>query len=177
MATLSIAVSPVDHQQGSPDAPVTLVEYGDYECPHCAAAHPVVKALQREFGDQLRFVFRNFPLSNLHPQAMSAAALSEFAAEHGRFWDMHDRLLEQDARLTDPVFDRLTEELGLPLSAMRRALADEVYSDRIRSDFRGGVRSGVNGTPTFYLNGTRFDGTPSQADLARAIHQILNLAR
>src|SRR5208282_3973771 len=104
MATLKVPVSPEDHAQGHDDAPVTLVEYGDYECPHCGRAYPIVQRVQKHFGEKLRFVFRNFPLSEMHPHAEAAAETAEFAGAHGKFWEMHDLLFENQARLGGSLF-------------------------------------------------------------------------
>lgn len=168
MATLKIPVGSKDHAQGDAGAPVTLVEYGDYECPYCGAAYPIVKQLQERFGDDLRFVFRNFPIAELHPNAMSAASAAEYAAVHGRFWEAHDALYENQRQLGMPFYEELATELGLLPADMRVALESGTFEERIRSDFTGGVRSGVNGTPSFFLNGTRFDGADFEA-MANAI--------
>lgn len=160
-----------DHMQGDQSAECTLVEYGDYECPYCARAHPIVKRLQRHFGKRLRFVFRNFPLSQLHPHAESAAETAEFAADKGKFWEMHDLLFENQSRLDMAVFERLAEELHLSAPELREALNGRDYLARARADFAGGVRSGVNGTPTFFINDLRNDGSFEYEDLRAAIEE------
>jgi protein-disulfide isomerase len=144
---------------GPHDAPVTLVEYGDYECPHCGRAHPVVKAVQRELEGQLRFVFRNFPLAEAHPHALVAAQAAEAAGAQGRFWEMHDLIFEnQDAlELADLV--GYAESLGLDTRRFEADLEAGTFAKKVRDDFRSGVRSGVNGTPTFFINGARYDGS------------------
>src|SRR5258706_16241207 len=109
MATLKALVNSDDHIQGHPDAPVILVEYGDYECPHCGYAYPITKRVQKHFGRQLAFVFRNFPLSEMHPHAESAAEAAEFAAANGRFWEMHDGIFENQTRLGQPFLLELAE--------------------------------------------------------------------
>lgn len=147
-----------DHAQGAADAAVTLVEYGDYECPYCGAAYPIVKRLQRQMGDRLRFVFRNFPISTSHPHAEAAAEAAEAAAAQERFWEMHDRLYENQRRLGDRDLRSHAEAIGLDLERFDRELADGTHADRVRDDFMSGVRSGVNGTPTFFINGRRHDG-------------------
>ncbi len=158
MAKLRASVTPKDHIQGPQDAEVTLVEYGDYECPHCGRAYPVVKRVQKHFGKRLLFVFRNFPLSEMHPHAESAAEAAEFAGAQGKFWEMHDLLFENQERLSEPLYLELAEELSLSPEALRQALEEGIYKAPVRADFRGGVRSGVNGTPTFFINGERHDG-------------------
>jgi protein-disulfide isomerase len=157
-AVLTVPVSEDrDHIQGAPDAPVTLVEYGDYECPYCGAAEPIVKQVQARMGDRLRFVFRNFPLTTAHPHAEHAAEAAEAAAAQGRFWEMHDLLFANQRRLGDADLRAYAEELGLDLEAFDRDLAEHVHAARVQEDFMSGVRSGVNGTPTFFINGARHD--------------------
>jgi protein-disulfide isomerase len=156
---LTPPVSARDHIAGTDDAPVTLVEYGDYECPYCGMAYPTVKTAQRELGSQLRFVFRNFPLAESHPHARLAAQAAEAAAAQGRFWEMHDMLYEhQDALDTEDLIG-YTRALGLDSAQFARDLEAGTYAKRVRDDFRSGVRSGVNGTPTFFVNGERYDGS------------------
>ena len=156
---LSPPVSASDHVAGPDDAPVTLVEYGDYECPHCGMAHPVVKRARRELGSQLRFVFRNFPLAEIHPHARLAAQAAEAAAAQGRFWEMHDMIFEHQDALEVEDLVGYAKSLGLDAVKFARDLEAGTYAKRVRDDFRSGVRSGVNGTPTFFINGTRYDGS------------------
>ena len=147
-----------DHSQGPADAPVTMVEYGDYECPYCGAAYSVIKDIQRQMGADLRFVFRNFPITSSHPRAQEAAEAAEAAAAQGRFWEMHDVLFEHQDELGLGHLRRYARELGLDLRRFDYDLADNVYTGRVRDDFMSGVRSGVNGTPTFFINGVRYNG-------------------
>ena len=169
MSTLKIPVGPEDHVQGSADAECTLVEYGDYECPHCAHADPIFKRLQRHLGKRLRFVFRNFPLSQLHPHAEAAAETAEFAAARGKFWEMHDLIFENQSSLSLALFEKLAQQLGLSSADLLDALNRKEYEARVRADFTGGVRSGVNGTPTFFINGQRHNGPFEYEDLLAAI--------
>jgi len=169
MAILKVPVTPQDHIQGDPNAARTLVEYGDYECPHCGRAYPIVKAVQKRFGRELRFVFRHFPLSEIHPHAESAAEAAEFAGAHGRFWEMHDLIFENQDRLGIPLLLELAEELGLGATTLHGVLARREYAPRVRNDFLGGVRSGVNGTPTFFVDGHRHDGPFELEDLVAAL--------
>ena len=147
-----------DHVAGPTDAPVTLVEYGDFECPYCAMAYPIVKSLQRRLGKRLRLVFRNFPLRQSHPHAQHAAESAEAAGAQGAFWPMHDRLFEGQHALEDADLLRYARALSLDAPRVERELADGTHTRRVRDHFRGGVRSGVNGTPTFFINSVRFDG-------------------
>src|SRR6185436_13310711 len=157
-----------DHIDGLPDALVTLVEYGDYECPYCGAAYPIVKEVQARMGDELRFVFRNFPITTSHPHAEHAAEAAEAAAAQGRFWEMHDYLYEHQRGLTDQDLHQYAEELGLDVDRFDSELAEHVHGPRVREDFMSGVRSGVNGTPTFYINGRRHDDSYDAQTLTAA---------
>jgi protein-disulfide isomerase len=169
MSKLKTPVGPEDHAQGDPHAPCTLVEYGDYECPHCGHAYPIVKQVQKHFGERLLFVYRNFPLTQSHPHAEPAAETAEFAAAGGKFWEMHDLLFENQTRLSTGLFERLAEQLDLDPAALAASLASHEFAARVRADFAGGVRSGVNGTPTFFINGRRHDGPFEYPDLIAAI--------
>jgi protein-disulfide isomerase len=152
-------VSERDHVQGPPDAPVTLLEYGDYQCPYCGAAHPIVKALQRHLGDNMRFAFRHFPLTTIHEYAEGAAEAAEAAGAQGEFWQMHDTLFENQPNLDFDSLIAYAEELGLDAERFAMGLANHVYAPRVREDFISGIRSGVNGTPTFFINGARHEGS------------------
>jgi len=156
---LTPPVSERDHIAGPDDAPVTLVEYGDYECPYCGMAHPVVKRAQRELGKQLRFVFRNFPLAEAHPHAQIAAQAAEAAGAQGRFWEMHDMIFEHQDALEVKDLLGYAASLGLDAEQIARDLEAGTYVKRVKEDFRSGVKSGVNGTPTFFVNGARYDGS------------------
>jgi protein-disulfide isomerase len=146
-----------DHIQGSADASVTLVEYGDYECPYCGAAYPIIKQVQARMGERLRFVFRNFPITTAHPHAEQAAEAAEAAAAQGRFWPMHDLLYEYQRHLRENDLRAYAERVGLDIERFDRELAGHVHAARAHEDFLSGVRSGVNGTPTFFINGARHD--------------------
>lgn len=155
---LTPPVSADDHSAGPDDAPVTLVEYGDFECPSCGMAYPIVRRIQRQLGSRLRLVFRPFPLTQAHPHAAHAAEAAESAAAQGRFWEMHDALFEHQDRLDDRDLVGYAAAIGLDADRVARELADGTHAARVRSSFRNGVRSGVNGTPTFFINGERYDG-------------------
>ena len=160
-----------DHIQGSLDADVTLLEYGDYECPYCGAAYPIVKEAQARMGERLRFVFRNFPITTSHPHAEQAAEAAEAAGSQGKFWEMHDLLYENQRRLTDEDLRSYAEQLGLDLESLGKDLAEHVHAGRVHEDFMSGVRSGVNGTPTFYINGVRHDDSYELDTLLAALEQ------
>jgi protein-disulfide isomerase len=162
MSELKPPVNDADHVQGPRDAAIVLVEYGDYQCPYCGAAYPQIKAVQQAMGERLCFVFRNFPLTNLHPQAMMAASFAEAAATVGKFWEMHDMIFENQRRLNDRSLVDYAKRVGLDDGLIEAALQGN-FEPKIRADFKTGVRSGVNGTPTLFVNGKRFDG-PAEAD-------------
>ena len=147
-----------DHIQGPTDAAIQLVEYGDYECPYCGEAYPVVKAIQERLGNRLCFAFRNFPLTNAHPHAEHAAEAAEAANEQERFWEMHDLLYEHQDALEDEDLAQYASDLGLDARRLISEVQAEAHASRIGEDFRGGARNGVNGTPTFFINGVRYDG-------------------
>jgi protein-disulfide isomerase len=169
MAKLKVPVTQHDHIRGPADAAVTLIEYGDYECDTCAAVYAIVNAVQERFANELSFVFRHFPLKGVHPNAEAAAESAEFAAAHNRFWEMHDGLYKNQSRLGLPLLLELAQALGLSESELRRVLDTGEYASKVRGDFRGGARSGVNGTPTFFINGRRHDGSFAFDGLVAAI--------
>jgi protein-disulfide isomerase len=166
---LKVAVSDQDHIQGSESAEITLVEYGDYECSHCGEAYAVVKRLQKHYGDALRFVFRNFPLSESHPLAEPAAESAEFAATHGKFWEMHDGIFEHQSTLSLDLLRSLAKKNGMDTQALTDALDKHTFRERVKKDFGSGLRSGVNGTPTFFINGQRHDTDPDFDGLVKGI--------
>lgn len=157
-AQLTEPVGEGDHTIGSPDAPVTLVEYGDFQCPHCRAAHPVVKVVLERMGDQVRFVYRHFPITSTHPHAQHAAEAAESAGAQGEFWAMHDLIFRNQEALEDDDLISYAEKIGIDASRVATELSEGTHEDKVRKDFRSGVRSGVNGTPTFFINGARYDG-------------------
>jgi len=173
MATLRVPVTSHDHIRGAQDALVTLVEYGDYECPYCGAAQPIVERVQARFRRELRLVFRHFPLTEVHPHSGPAAETAEFAGAHGQFWSMHDALFANQRRLSVPLMIALASSLNLSTVELRDALAAGLYAEKVRADFIGGVRSGVNGTPTFFINGVRFDSPNGAFGLGDAIDRLL----
>jgi protein-disulfide isomerase len=154
---------------GPPNAPVTLVEYGDFECPHCGRAYPIVKAVQRTLGDDLLFAYRHFPLARVHPHAEHAAEIAEAAGEYGKFWEMHDLLFENQTALEDEDLIAYAEALGINPAWAAAALTEGRFQDKVREDFASGVRSGVNGTPTFFINGVRYDGSWDAGSLLEAL--------
>ncbi|HEX9444362.1 MAG TPA: thioredoxin domain-containing protein [Candidatus Binatia bacterium] len=171
-ARLTAPVTERDHIRGPANAPVTLVEYGDYECPYCGQAYYFVQELEETLGDALRFVFRNFPLTSIHPHAENAAEAAEAAGAQGRFWEMHDCLFEHQQALDDIYLVEYAEMIGLDVPRFSRELAEHVHAPRVRQDFLNGVRSGVNGTPTFFINGVRYDGSYDLDSWLSAIEEM-----
>jgi protein-disulfide isomerase len=158
LSGLLLPIRPFDHVQGPEDAPYTLVEYGDYECPDCGRLYLIVRDLQRDIGSRLRIVFRQYPLSGVHPHAQQAAEAAEAAGAQGKFWEMHALLFERQQALRTNDLIRYAEELGLDVERFRRELKNETHRERVRSDFLAGVENGVYGTPGLFLNGVRHAG-------------------
>lgn len=173
MSTLKVPVNPRDHRRGPPNATVTLVEYGDYQCPFCAAAHPVVRSLENQFGGTLAVVFRHFPLVEIHPIAVAAAEAAEYAADHGLFWEMHDTIFANNHRLSIQLLFAIAGTLQLSQNGLRDSIARSLHAEKIQADFIGGVRSGVNGTPTFFVNGLRHEGAFTVPELAASIQAAM----
>ncbi|MFG1465028.1 thioredoxin domain-containing protein [Xanthobacter sp. DSM 24535] len=171
MSRLNPPVGPGDHAQGRADAPVTLVEYGDYQCPYCGAAYGVVREVQRQMGSRLRFVFRNFPLTQVHAHALRAAEFAEAAGSIGRFWEAHDMLYERQEALQDGDLMEYSALLGLSRNLLLQAFGGSLDA-KIRGDFTSGLRSGVNGTPTLFINGQRYDGPFEVQNLITALESV-----
>ena len=174
MSKLSTRITAQDHSQGKTNAPWTLVEYADYQCPSCGDAYTIVKQLQQHFGDRLRFVFRNFPLE-MHPHAEHAAEAAEFAAAHGKFWEMHDALFEHQRDLRDAVLLKSAVTLRLSSDHLKHALAEGTYAPRVKTDLDSGIASEVQGTPTFFINGQSHDGSYDFESMVEAIEKATKL--
>jgi protein-disulfide isomerase len=166
---LSVPVGKSDHAQGPENAPVTLVEYGDYQCPYCADMNPMIKAIAKAMGTQLRFVFRHMPLLEMHPYAQHAAEAAEAAGAQGKFWEMHDAILQQQSELGSDLLHQLAVKIQLDLAQFSDDVETRRYRPRVKRDFMGGMRSGVAGTPTFFINGKRYEGALDHASLLSAI--------
>lgn len=147
-----------DHQIGTNTAPIILVEYGDYQCPTCTKAHGLIKRILDNFGDKICFIFRHFPMSEAHPTAEMAAQAAEFAGKHNLFWEMHDLLYTNQEPITLFRLLDLGKHLNLPLDSLSEAITQKKFSEIIRESFLGGIKSSVNGTPTFFINGKRYNG-------------------
>jgi protein-disulfide isomerase len=168
---LTLPIAGRDHIQGPIDAPITLLEYGDYECPYCGAAYPEIKAVQARMGDRLCFAFRNFPLINSHPHAEHAAEAAEAAGAQGRFWEMHDLLYEHQEALEDENLAQYAAALGLDGRRLITEVLGGAHLARVREDFRSGARGGVNGTPSLFINGVFYSGPPNANALLAAFKE------
>jgi protein-disulfide isomerase len=177
MIQLSLSVTDGDHVQGPDDAPLTLVLYGDYECPYTRRSLSAVHAVQQRFGDQLRFVFRNFPLTEIHPHALQAAEAAEAAAAQGRFWEMHASLFAHQQALEEADLLQYARDLGLDTTRFEQDLATHAYLGSINGDVESGLRSGVQGTPTFFINGVLHTASWDQDSLAAVLQRAIAQSR
>jgi protein-disulfide isomerase len=169
--SLTPIVSGKDHVQGNSHAVIELVEYGDYQCPYCGAAYPIVKDIQEEFDSNLKFIFRNFPLEKIHPQAWIAAVATEAAGIQGKFWEMHDVIFEHQSHLTTQDLLKYAQQIGLDVPVFESDLNNETLAKKVDGDFESGIRSGVNRTPGFFINGEKYQGEWDKKTLADYIKQ------
>ncbi|MCA6067916.1 thioredoxin domain-containing protein [Chryseobacterium sp. RG1] len=167
--SLKPSVNKNDHIQGNENADLVIVEYGDYQCPYCGAAYPVLKELMKEFGSQVQFVFRNFPLSEMHPHAKPAAVAAEAANLQGKFWEMHDAIYENQEYLNELFLFELAEKIGLNIEQFKEDIQKTELEEKVDTDFESGVMSGVNGTPSFFINDKKFNG--GATDLLQLIRE------
>jgi protein-disulfide isomerase len=172
MPRLRVPVTDRDHRRGPARAAVTLVEYGDFECPFCRQAFHVLRDIEDRFQDDVRFVYRQFPLTEIHPLALIAAEASEAAGDQGRFWEMHDTLFQNQPSFQPEELIAYASRLGLDVDAFTEDVMALRHRDRIREDFMGGVRSGVNGTPSLFINGELFNAPIDERLVARAIEAV-----
>jgi protein-disulfide isomerase len=170
---LTPPVNEKDHVQGDAHAAIELVEYGDYQCPHCGRAYPIIKRIQKKMGKDLKFIFRNFPLSEMHPQAFTAAVATEAAARQNAFWEMHDIVFEHQDDLEPAGLVSYAKHLKLDMAKFLKDMEDNQLVEKVESDFDSGVRSGVNGTPTFFINGHRYDGTWEETQFLEYLQEVL----
>ncbi len=170
---LAVPVEPADHVIGAPHAPVTVVEYGDFECPNCKQAAPAVKLLLERFKERVRFVYRHFPLEEVHPHALSAAEAAECAGGEGKFWQMHDLLFDNQDRLKPQHLRSYAEQLQLDMARYTAEMDDEIYLQRVRGHTEGGRQSGVRSTPGFFVNGDIQDVSFGLSSLFDAVAAVL----
>lgn len=173
MTQLILAVNNNDQISGDANAPLELIEYGDYECPYCGRAYPIVKDIQQNLGSDLRFVFRNFPLSRIHPHAFAAAVAAEAAAKQGKFWEMHDIIFENQETLEKEDILQFAGSLGLDIPRFENDMQQQALIEKVEGDFESGIRSGVNRTPTFFINGKKFEGDWGDGQLLPYLMTVL----
>lgn len=171
--SLSRAVNENDHVQGINNAPVTLLMYGAYECPYCVEGNKIVKQIQQEFGENLRFAFRHFPRINVHPHALAAAEVAEAAAEQNKFWEMHDKLFENYYRLDGVHLVRFAKSVGLDMKIFHRAITKRIFAQRVQEDLLSGRESGVKGTPTYFINGVKHSGSGEFGVMVKTIGSLM----
>jgi protein-disulfide isomerase len=171
--SLSTPVGPSDHVLGPAAAPITLVEYGDYECPYCGDAHSVVKSLVKAMAPNLRFIFRNMPLNETHPYAQFAAEAAEAAAAQGRFWEMHDAIYDHQSEFGSALVNKLAQLLKLDMPRFDADMQARLHRPKVKNDFMSGMLSGVAATPTFFINGKRYDGSVDERSLFLALRREL----
>ncbi|MFL6502597.1 MAG: DsbA family protein [Nitrososphaera sp.] len=164
----------LDHIRGSINAPITIVEYGDYECPYTGGAYPVVKEIMKQFDERIYFVFRNFPLNYIHPHAQHAAEAAEAAAAQGKFWQMHDYLFEHQKALDDAHLFEYAKKVGLDIDKFKKEMSEHVYAPLINKSLKSGIDSGVEGTPTFFINGERYEDSWDLDTLTSFLNKSLN---
>jgi len=166
-------VNKKDHIQGDPDAPIELLEYGDYQCPHCGRAYPIIKNIQKRLGKKLKFAFRNFPLTEIHPDAFNAAVAAEAAGQQKKFWEMHDIIFEHQRLLATENILMYAKETGLNMAEFSRDIQSDVFLNKVEDDIESGIRSGVNGTPSFYVNGKKYNGSWEEEEFVNFLSQLL----
>lgn len=169
MTRIAAPVRPGDHVLGNEDAPVTLIEYADYECPYSGHAYYTIKQVQEDLGDEVRYVFRNFPLTQMHPHALPAALTAEAADNQGRFWEMYDLLFGRQQALEAEHLVAYAQLLDLDIEQFILDMTSDETTERVREDFLSGIQSGVNGTPTFFINASRYDGAYDYQTLSEAL--------
>ncbi len=174
---LKPTLSSLDHIKGGPNATIELVEFGDFECSHCAFAYPIIKALQKQFRNDLKFSFRNFPLVNVHHQAKRAAIAAEASGKQNKFWEMHDMLFEHQENLDRMSIISYAETIGLSIDKFKNDLVSATTIKKVEDDINSGLESGVEGTPAFFINGKRFDYDWTGNDLPEYIEDLIPFVR
>ncbi len=173
-ANPSVSVSSDDHIRGDKDAPVTIVEFSDFQCPFCKRFHPTVKQVLGEYSKEVRWVYKHFPLDSIHPQARPAAEASECAAEQDKFWEFTDGLFENQSRLGGSLYKELAQDIGLNVNKFESCLSSGKYKDKVEADLQEGIKLGVNGTPGGFVNGEQIAGAVSYGTLKTMVEQALS---
>ncbi len=173
---MNIEITQNDHVQGPFDAPVEIIEYADYQCPYCKNAHYVIKEIHKQLGDNLKFIFRNFPLTDMHPYALHAAMAAEIAGGQNKFWEMHDTLYDNQDALDDYYLLQYAKDLNLDIDKFEKDFKDKKYLRKIQDDFESGTKNGVQGTPAFFINGKQYNGNWMSPDFIKHLHSFINKA-
>jgi len=166
-------VSDNDNIEGNPKAPIELVEYGDYQCPHCGRAYPIIKDIQKRMGQKLKFVFRNFPLTEIHPDAFNAALAAEAAGQQNKFWEMHDIIFEHQRHLDTENILVYAKRIGLNMAEFSKDIQKDIFVTKVENDIESGIRSGVNGTPSFFVNGSKYNGDWESEEFVDFLKRLL----
>ncbi|MDU1891758.1 MAG: DsbA family protein [Dysgonomonas sp.] len=162
-----------EHIQGPENASIELIEYGDYQCPYCKKAYQIVKRAQEELGDNLKFIFRNFPLTEIHPYAMHAAVAAEVAGSQGKFWEMHDMLFENQEFLDDSYLIQYAKIVKLDVITFEEDFGKDEYYQKIKKDYQSGIDRGVDGTPTFFVNGKKYEGNWASVEFIEDLKSLI----
>ena len=170
---MAIKITSKDHIQGKEDASVVLIEYGDYQCPYCGKAFYSVKEAQKELGDNLKFIFRNFPLTEIHEHALHAAISAETASDQGKFWEMHDILFQNQNDLDDDSLIKYAEKIGLNTSKFEDDFTKNEHFQKVKEDYDSGIENGVQGTPAFFINGKLFEGNWSDSEFIEYLKKLV----
>lgn len=173
MTLTTLIVTDTDHVFGSPDATLEVIEYGDYECPYCGRAYPMLKNIQEKLGKEMRFVFRNFPLKKIHPHSFAASMATEAAALQGKFWEMHDSVFENQQSLSDEKILELAQTIGLDMKRFKVDILRSELAEKVEKDFKDGIRIGVNRTPSFFANGKKYEGNLEERNILQFLEDQL----
>jgi len=171
---IEVNIGENDHVKGNPEAPITVVEFSDFQCPYCEKFHPSMQQITKEYPEKVRWVYKHFPLSSIHPHALSTALASECAGEQGKFWEFADKLFENSSNLGDGLYKEIASELGLNIENFNECLSSEKYAEKIKADYQEGVRLGVRGTPTSFINGRIIPGALPYESLKIAVETLLS---
>jgi len=171
MSKLKPPLQETDHYFGNPASPLQLLEFGDFQCPHCGAAYPILERIKKKYGTRMVFIFRHFPLSKSHPYAQLAAIVSEAAARQGKFWEMYNLIFENQTGMNRQHLFGLAKTLPLDMPRFEKDVADPALSKTVEANFESGIISGVNGTPSFYINGEKYNGPYDFDSLSEALEQ------
>ena len=169
-----LEVNKNDHIQGSVNAPIELIEYADFQCPYCGRAYYIVKKLQKKLGNNIKFVFRHFPLTELHPYALHASIAAEIAGSYGKFWEMHDLLFENQNALDDYYLLEYAKKLGIKATDFEMDFGKDRFYQKVKDDYDSGIENGVQGAPTFFVNGELYDGNWMTSEFVEYLESLIS---